>query len=82
MKKKRTMTKVLSIQDDSIDWKRVCTAIQRSEILQELHLSGIRIVTDGNGSNFRESDLRALMIAFASSGRQLTKLVLDSDTVQ
>ena len=58
---------VLSIQDDSIDWKRVCTAIQRSKILKELQLSGIQIVPDVNGSNFRESVLRALMNAFANS---------------
>ena len=32
---------VLSIQDNSKDWNRVCTAIQRSKILKELHLSGI-----------------------------------------
>ena len=69
---------VLSIQDDSIDWKRVCTAIQRSKILKELQLSGIQIVPDVNGSNFRESDLRALMNAFANSERQLTKLALNT----
>ena len=67
---------LLPIEDDSIDWKRVCTAIQRSKVLEELHLVEI-IVPIGNGSNFRESDLRALMVAFANSGRQLTKLALN-----
>ncbi|EJK56095.1 hypothetical protein THAOC_24083, partial [Thalassiosira oceanica] len=69
---------LLSIQDESIDWKRVCTAIQRSKVLKELHLSGIRVVPNGNDSNFRESDLRALMVAFANSKRQLTKLSLNT----
>ena len=67
---------LLPIEDDSIDWKRVCTAIQRSKVLEELHLGDI-VIPSGNGSNFRESDLRALMVAFANSGRQLTKLALN-----
>ncbi|EJK45466.1 hypothetical protein THAOC_35917 [Thalassiosira oceanica] len=68
---------VLHIEDDRIDWKRVCTAIQRSKVLEELHLGGIEIVPNGNDSNFRENDLRALMVAFANSGRQLRKLALN-----
>ena len=62
--------------DDSIDWKRLCTAIQRSKVLVELHFGGIEINPDGDGSNFRESDLKALMVAFAVGEKQLTRLGL------
>lgn len=74
-------SKLLTIEDDSIDWKRVSTAIQKSNVLKELHLGGIFIFPDDNDSNFRESDLRALMFAFANGGTQLTKLILDSMSV-
>ena len=68
---------LLPIEDDSIDWKRLSTAIQRSKVLEELHLGDIEINPDGDDSNFRESDLRALMVAFANSEPQLRKLNLN-----